>query len=240
MQSPSLVEPVVDTYVPLGQFKQSSELALPLASRYWPAPQGMHACFASGEYLPTSHSVQLLPPAFTSVSVTDPALHSKHTIVGSLEYLPAAQPLHLDRSCSFGTVPFAHRSHVAAWSALMWPALHFTQSVVALGEYWPLLQATQAMPPTLATLPLASRTTEPALHCLHVMELGPLNWPASQLSHDVMLSRPWYCPASQILQNACVWASWYLPAGHSMQLPGALALGWNMPIAHGWQSWPAW
>jgi hypothetical protein len=239
-QSPTAVEPFVDTYLPLGQSEQSFELDLPVALRYWPASQGMHACFASGEYLPLSHSVQLLPPAFDSVSVIEPGLQALHSWVGSAEYVPDGQATHFELTGLFGTVPLAQTSHLLAWLLLTDPSSQSSHSVVEPGEYRPFVQPLHAMPASDATLSVASLTTEPALHSEHALELGPLYWPASQSSHAVMLSRPWYCPATQILQNACVWASWYLPAGHDVQLWGALALGWNMPIAHGWQSWPAW
>ena len=79
-------EPPCPTNRPAPHLMHIVALTAPTVTLYRPAEQSMQPTVGRSEYLPASHSVHVLAPAFDSVSVTDPAVHFAHASVATPEY----------------------------------------------------------------------------------------------------------------------------------------------------------
>ena len=200
-------------------------------------------CCGRREYCPLLHGAHDVAPVSVREFVTDPSPQLPHGVVEFLENSPAGHTRHNDWP-SAGTVPGRHVLQRGAADWLYLPASQAAHSVVALGEYWPLLQPLHSTPPpppppaASATPPFASLTTDPALQSVHMLALGPLYWPAPQLPHAVLVT---LClPAGHDLQNAWLVASWYFPLGQAVHdAADEATLASKAPLSHAMHDgWP--
>jgi hypothetical protein len=91
MQSDSAVLFSDATYLPA---EQLMHCGLPVEAAYLPAAQPTHASVDLLEYVPLLHCSQLIPPLLFSLSVTEPAGHSRQWEFGNATmYSPAMQVL---------------------------------------------------------------------------------------------------------------------------------------------------
>jgi hypothetical protein len=128
-------------------------------------------------------------------SENEPAVHSKHAVARSSEYLPALQVEHREAPATPLNVPAMHDLHDLNAVSNAVPAAHCRHTPVPAGENHPSSHATQADAPAVAETVSMAQVS-------HLVLAIPLeNFPTAHKRHPLDRCAVEYVPGSQSLHS---------------------------------------
>lgn len=171
---------------------QFTQADAPSPVPYWPIPHCRQAeeAFVAVN-VPRWHQKQLdMPPR-----EKDPAVHSRHVVATSSEYLPGVHVEHRDAPGTPLKVPAMHDLHILSVASNALPATHWRQLRAPPREYQPSSQALQVVAPSKAENVSGGQRSHA------VLGLPPENVPAAHNRHPLELCAVEYVPGSQSVHS---------------------------------------